>query len=133
MSSIAQIALIIICAAGYASSAPFHAGKRVDSSSTDTASKSGDMTYYAPGLGSCGTTSTESDPVVALAPEQYTAGGDGICGKTITINYNGKTATAKVLDKCMGCSADSIDVSPSVFSQLANQAQGRVQVTWSFQ
>lgn len=133
MSSLTRVALVIICAAGYASSAPFDAGKRAANGSAATASKSGDMTYYAPGLGSCGTTSSESDPVVALAPEQYASLGDDICGKSITINYGGKTATAKVLDKCMGCSADSIDVSPSIFSELASQDLGRVKVTWSFQ
>lgn len=128
MSSFAQIALIVLCAAGYASSAPLTAEKRVSNSS-----KSGDMTFYAPGLGSCGSTSSATDPVVALAPEQYTADGSDICGKTIKIHYGGKTTTAKVLDKCMGCSADSIDVSPSVFTELASQDLGRVKVTWSFQ
>ncbi|KAI0477984.1 RlpA-like double-psi beta-barrel-protein domain-containing protein-containing protein [Xylaria cf. heliscus] len=88
---------------------------------------SGDMTYYNPGLGSCGWTNGDGDAVVALSPSK-----SGNCGKSIRVHYNGKTATAKVVDKCPGCSDQSIDVSPTVFSQLANLDQGRVQVTWEF-
>ncbi|KAI1077043.1 barwin-like endoglucanase [Whalleya microplaca] len=97
---------------------------------------SGDMTYYTPGLGACGGTNNENDHIVALAPAQY--GNDAnpnnaaVCGKNINIHYNGKTASAKVVDKCPGCASGSIDVAPSVFTELANESQGRVQVTWEF-
>ncbi|KAK8112187.1 RlpA-like double-psi beta-barrel-protein domain-containing protein-containing protein [Apiospora kogelbergensis] len=92
----------------------------------------GDMTYYNPGLGSCGLTNGDGDAVVALSPAQYAAHPDA-CGKSIVINYGGKTATATVVDKCPGCSADSIDVSPSIFQSLESLDAGRVQVSWSFQ
>ncbi|KAF3061591.1 Papain inhibitor [Daldinia childiae] len=88
---------------------------------------SGDMTYYAPGLGACGNYNTESEAVVAMSPSQ-----DGNCGRTININYNGKTVSATVVDKCPGCAGDSIDVSPSVFEQLESLDAGRVQVTWEY-
>ncbi|KAH6652845.1 riboflavine-aldehyde-forming enzyme [Truncatella angustata] len=92
--------------------------------------ESGDMTYYAPGLGSCGGTNSESDAVVALSYEQYN--GANPCGKTISITLNGKTIPATVVDKCMGCTVDAIDVSPSVFEQLASLDVGRTVVTWEF-
>ncbi|KAI0970146.1 riboflavine-aldehyde-forming enzyme [Xylaria arbuscula] len=88
----------------------------------------GDMTYYNPGLGYCGWTNGDNDAVVALSPGEVT----GNCGKTIKIHKDGKTATAKVVDKCPGCATGSIDVSPAVFKQLANLDQGRVKVTWEF-
>ncbi|RYC64836.1 hypothetical protein CHU98_g1341 [Xylaria longipes] len=88
---------------------------------------SGDMTYYYPGLGSCGWTNGNNDAVVALSPSK-----SGNCGKSIRIHYQDKSTTAKVVDKCPGCAAEAIDVSPSVFSKLANQDQGRVKVTWEF-
>jgi hypothetical protein len=91
---------------------------------------SGDMTYYAPGLGSCGGTNSESDAVVALSVDQYN--GADPCGKTITVNLNGQTTTATVVDKCMGCADDDIDVSPSVFELLASLDVGRIAVTWDF-
>lgn len=45
---------------------------------------------------------------------------------------NGKTAIAEVVDKCWGCASGSIDVSPTVFSQLEDLSAGRVQVSWDF-
>ncbi|KAL7621092.1 hypothetical protein AAE478_008405 [Parahypoxylon ruwenzoriense] len=97
---------------------------------------SGDMTYYTPGLGACGKYNKESDRIVALAPQQY--GYDAnpnnakVCGKKISIHYQGKTATATVVDKCPGCASGSIDVSPAVFRQLASLDKGRVKVSWGF-
>ncbi|XXG99453.1 hypothetical protein Hte_005792 [Hypoxylon texense] len=88
---------------------------------------SGDMTYYTPGLGACGETNTESDAVVAMSPAQY-----GHCGKTIKIHYNGKTGSAKIVDKCPGCGGDGIDVSPKVFKEFADLSVGRVAVTWEY-
>ncbi|KAI2601882.1 RlpA-like double-psi beta-barrel-protein domain-containing protein-containing protein [Hypoxylon sp. NC1633] len=88
---------------------------------------SGDMTYYSPGLGACGQTNTENDDVVAMSPNQY-----GHCGKTINIHYDGKTASAKIVDKCPGCTGDGIDVSPKVFKKLADLSKGRVSVTWEY-
>ncbi|KAI0013774.1 RlpA-like double-psi beta-barrel-protein domain-containing protein-containing protein [Xylariaceae sp. FL0662B] len=97
---------------------------------------SGDMTFYTPGLGACGGTNNENDRIVALSPAQY--GNDAnpnkakVCGKHIKIHYSGKTTTAKVVDKCPGCASGSIDVSPSVFKQLASLDKGRVKVTWEY-
>jgi hypothetical protein len=34
------------------------------------------------------------------------------CGKTVTVTYNGQTATGIVVDKCMGCDNGSVDLSP---------------------
>ncbi|KAI0016169.1 RlpA-like double-psi beta-barrel-protein domain-containing protein-containing protein [Xylariomycetidae sp. FL0641] len=94
------------------------------------ARSAGDMTYYTPGLGACGQTNTEGEAVVALSPADYA----GACGKTISIQMGGGgSAKAKVVDKCPGCAAGSIDVSPSVFSSLADLAEGRVKVSWSFE
>ncbi|KAI1472612.1 RlpA-like double-psi beta-barrel-protein domain-containing protein-containing protein [Daldinia caldariorum] len=92
---------------------------------------SGDMTYYTPGLGSCGQTNSESDAVVALSPSQYAADPQ-LCGKKIQIHMGGKTAVATVVDKCPGCSSDSIDVSPTVFQELSPLTVGRVKVEWDF-
>ncbi|KAI2630104.1 RlpA-like double-psi beta-barrel-protein domain-containing protein-containing protein [Xylaria nigripes] len=93
-----------------------------------TGSFTGDMTYYEPGLGACGQTNSASDAVVALSTAQY----DGSCGKTITIIKDGKTATAKVVDKCPGCASGSIDVSPAVFQSLEPLSVGRTTVSWSY-
>ena len=55
------------------------------------------------------------------------------CGKTITITNGGKTTTATVVDKCMGCTGKSIDLSRAAFDALADEAEGRVSgVSWYF-
>ncbi|KAI2624758.1 riboflavine-aldehyde-forming enzyme [Xylaria nigripes] len=88
----------------------------------------GDMTYYAPGTGSCGGSNTEKDSVVALSKSEI----NGNCGKTIKITRNGKSASGKVVDTCSSCATGAIDVSPAVFDQLANPGEGKVKVDWEF-
>ncbi|KAJ8132701.1 hypothetical protein O1611_g920 [Lasiodiplodia mahajangana] len=88
----------------------------------------GDITYYQPGLGACGETNSDSEAVVALSPSQY----NGNCGKSITITKDGKTAKAKVVDKCPSCASGAIDVSSTVFQSLADLSVGRTTVSWSF-
>ncbi|KAI0406899.1 RlpA-like double-psi beta-barrel-protein domain-containing protein-containing protein [Xylaria palmicola] len=87
----------------------------------------GDMTYFNPGLGSCGWTNGDGDAIVALSTAR-----PGNCGRNIRISYGGRSAVARVVDACPGCSVDSIDVAPYVFDKLANRDQGRVHVNWEF-
>ncbi|KAI0692265.1 loosenin [Cytidiella melzeri] len=100
----------------------------------------GDGTFYTPGLGACGWTNTESDLIVAVSHDFYDsypgyAGGNPnknpVCGKKLTISYEGKTVTATAVDRCGGCKPDDVDMSPAVFNQLADPAKGRIQVTWT--
>jgi len=64
------------------------------------------MTFYDTGLGACGEydDGTQVD-IVALAVDIMgpLSNTNPLCGKTITISHNGKTITATVKDKCMGC------------------------------
>ncbi|KAL1968774.1 hypothetical protein VTN77DRAFT_1135 [Rasamsonia byssochlamydoides] len=54
------------------------------------------------------------------------------CGKTITVEYNGQSTTALVVDKCPGCSEGSIDMSRKLFGDLASLDLGVIEVTWYF-
>lgn len=90
----------------------------------------GDITYYAPGLGACGWTNTDAEHVAALSPSQFSSGTN--CGKTITINKDGKSVKAKVVDLCPGCASGGVDVSSTAFGVLANLDVGRTTVAWSF-
>ncbi|KAL1898810.1 hypothetical protein Sste5346_003220 [Sporothrix stenoceras] len=116
------------------------------SSSSDTSSSggssgttfSGDMTYYTVGLGSCGNDQTGDDMtenIVAINVEQMGAQSNGnpLCGQTITISANGKTTTATIQDKCMGCAYGAIDVSEKAFLEIfGDLGVGRSEVTWWF-
>ncbi|KAI1362898.1 hypothetical protein F5Y08DRAFT_258264 [Xylaria arbuscula] len=114
-------------------------------SSLDSKDYSGDITYYAPGLGACGYTDSESSLIVALSVDDWAARGSGTnsgvdqpnhpwCNQMITITAaNGNTATAKVHDKCPGCASGSIDVTEPIFMQLfGSLSGGRETMTWTF-
>ncbi|ERT01643.1 expansin family protein [Sporothrix schenckii 1099-18] len=98
----------------------------------------GDMTYYTVGMGSCGTDQTGEDlsqNIVAINVEQMgsQSNDNPLCGKTITISANGNTATATIMDKCMGCAYGAIDVSEKVFTDIFGSLDaGRSPVTWWF-
>jgi hypothetical protein len=89
----------------------------------------GDITYYdtattATNPSSCGTTNDGTAENVLALPVGIMKDGD--CGKSVTIEYNGVTATGTVVDKCMGCDDSSIDLSRHLFGQLASMGAGRV-------
>jgi hypothetical protein len=99
----------------------------------------GDMTYYETGLGACGWTNLDSDMVIALAHGMMgtQSNGNPYCGRMVSITYGGKTITAKVVDKCMGCAEDDIDLSHAAFAALVPQYgtpqdPGRVVCQWGF-
>ncbi|KAJ6440296.1 allergen asp f7 protein [Purpureocillium lavendulum] len=99
----------------------------------------GDITYFAIGLGACGTDMSgkgDSASVVALSAKMMGAesNGNSFCGRKISIKAsNGKTTTATVQDKCPECTKESIDVSNKVFMDLfGDLGIGRTTVSWSF-
>ncbi|KAI0056703.1 barwin-like endoglucanase [Artomyces pyxidatus] len=108
-----------------------------------TASRSavnkGQGTFF-PGLGACGLTNSSNDLIVAVSTELFDnfpgAGANPndnpICGKSITAHFGSKSVKVKVVDRCVGCAKDDLDMSPAAFSKLANEAKGRINITWSF-
>ncbi|KAI1350462.1 RlpA-like double-psi beta-barrel-protein domain-containing protein-containing protein [Xylaria sp. FL0043] len=133
MQSFTKIILAVAATAGLVSAAP--ATKALATRQT----MSGDLTYYAPGLGACGVTNTEDDAIVALSWElfdQFTPNGNpnlnSLCGRQIQINLGGASAVVTVEDRCTGCQLNDLDVPVKVFSQLADPNAGRVQMTWNW-
>ncbi|KAK4683399.1 hypothetical protein P7C73_g6874, partial [Tremellales sp. Uapishka_1] len=95
-------------------------------------SYSGRATFFDVGLGACGNTNVASDFIVAqntaqFASSQYPAPN---CGKSITISYNGKTATATIEDECPTCDYGSLDMSRGLFDHFASEDLGEFQMTW---
>ena len=95
---------------------------------SSVAAYKGDMTFFYPGLGSCGAYSVDSDYVVALHPTKM-ADKANVCFSRIRI-WNpdgGRSAEATIVDTCMGCvTEESIDVSPALFQTIAPHGDGRV-------
>ncbi|KAF4334770.1 rasp f 7 allergen [Fusarium beomiforme] len=108
------------------------------SSGGSSAAKHGEFTYYDIGQGACGEDDSGKDDSIAIVALSHLLMGpesnnNPMCGKTITIKANGKTATAIVADKCMGCDLNDIDVSRKVYKEIwGSLDSGRTEVEWWF-
>ena len=121
-----------------------HSSKSSDQASKPTPSSSngpyfGDITWFTPGLGACGDTSTDSDHIVSLAEDMWGSSDAGnpnenpVCNKSITISYKERTAHAVIKDKCGGCVGADLDLTKSLFRVFAPLKVGRVKgVRWTF-
>ncbi|KAJ9602384.1 hypothetical protein H2200_013239 [Cladophialophora chaetospira] len=99
----------------------------------------GDLTYYAPGLGACGVTSHDSDKIVAISHLVFDAVSEGsnpnanpLCGKKIRARKNNKSVDLTVVDRCTGCQPKDLDVTIDTFADLAEVDLGRVLVEWNW-
>lgn len=91
---------------------------------------SGDLTYYdtstsASNPSFCDTTNDGLTENVLALP--YTMMDQSHCGKSVTIEYGGNTVTGTVVDKCMGCKPEDVDLSRCFFSKVVGSlGPGRV-------
>ncbi|KIK65889.1 hypothetical protein GYMLUDRAFT_951322 [Collybiopsis luxurians FD-317 M1] len=118
--------------------APINAASLVAGRATLT----GDGTFYSTGLGACGITNTDADFIAAVGHETFDTfpgatanpNTNPICNKKITANFQGKSVTVAITDRCAGCAgAADLDFSPAAFNQLADPSVGRIHgVTWDF-
>ncbi|KAJ3765644.1 RlpA-like double-psi beta-barrel-protein domain-containing protein-containing protein [Lentinula raphanica] len=108
---------------------------------TDFSGGTGQGTYYDTGLTSCGQTYTDSDLIVALSHLFYDSypgatanpNNNPVCGKKLTAQYQGKSVTVTVADRCTGCAMYDLDFTPTAFQALADLSVGRISgVVWSF-
>lgn len=110
------------------------------SGGSDGETHSGDGTFYATGLGSCGITNHDTDYIAAVSHILYDSfavganpNNNALCNKKATATYQGKSVTVTITDRCTGCAEFDLDFSPSAFSQLADQSVGRIHgMTWHF-
>lgn len=99
----------------------------------------GHLTHYdlQTGLTACGRSCGNDDLVAAIAPGHFTAPNpnrDSVCGKRAKIvdPTTLKSVVVTVWDKCEGCGADDVDVSPAAFERLKPKTVGRFKVVWGF-
>lgn len=150
-ASLALLALIIGLAVGIGGS-----GSSSSSSSSmnlplpsNTETHTGELTYYATGLGACGETNENGDKIVAVSHLLFDAAGstssnggnsnaNPLCGKILRAQrFNSgvgamRSVDLKVVDRCTGCAPTDLDITEDVFSTLADVGQGRVEVTWAW-
>jgi len=91
-------------------------------------------TWFEVGLGNCGITNTDSDPIVAIAKSRYDANDGANCGQWIQITdtANGKTAYGLTRDSCQSCGDGDLDMSPSLFEKFASLDVGELSISWNF-
>jgi expansin (peptidoglycan-binding protein) len=98
----------------------------------------GDATYYNPsaGVNSCGTQASDSDIMAAMNVAQMQNGANPNanpnCGRKVTLQGPKGSVTVTILDTCPGCASGDLDLSPAAFDKIADQAQGRVPITWNW-
>jgi len=81
-------------------------------------------------IGFCdGLAYSKEDAGIALSKDFITK---SMCGKTIEYTYNGQTAKAKVVEKCMGCKPQDIDLTPGAWKLVTGDAYSRYLATWRF-
>ncbi|KAI0721589.1 hypothetical protein C8T65DRAFT_630498 [Cerioporus squamosus] len=90
------------------------------------------FTYFPPGTNACGGFDHENDFIVALNTHQWDGGSH--CYEEITVEYQGKTAQAKITDECIECPYAAIDFSPGLFKYLipGGEDQGVAYGSWNF-
>ncbi|KAF8598164.1 barwin-like endoglucanase [Ceratobasidium sp. AG-I] len=96
-------------------------------------------TYYSPsqGRGACGWNNKDSEHVVAISKalwdETFHGGASSKCGETAVVSWHGKSVSVRVVDLCVACGHDDLDLSPSAFEQLADKDVGQLNgVSWRF-
>ena len=104
---------------------------------SQTAPCIGEITYYDTANTTqdpsfCGTTNNGlTEFVLALSQGIIT---EFDCGRSVTITFNGVTKTGTVVDKCVGCDNNSVDLSRALFEALTGSLDaGRISgVQWHF-
>lgn len=95
----------------------------------------GDLTYFVTATdpsspSACGTTNNGETELVLALPQSIMDPSD--CGKDVTIEYKGISKVGRVVDKCIGCDEQSIDLSIALFRQFSDLKSGRLfGATWS--
>jgi len=89
------------------------------------------LTWFNPGLGACGGHNGDNDFIIAISHIIWNGGSH--CGDTVTISYRGKSVQATVVDECMGCDPNHIDLSPGLLHHIAGPGTDMVSdASWSF-
>jgi hypothetical protein len=104
--------------------------------------QTGQGTFYDTGLGACGIVNNDGDYIAAashLLFDNYPGynhvnpNTNPICGRRVTVHYQGHTINVAITDRCEACQVTDLDFSPTAFSQLADFGAGRISgMTWTW-
>lgn len=96
---------------------------------TTAATHTGDLTFFNPGLGACGGTNGDNDLITAISAKLFDD--QPLCGRTIRVSKNGRSADVKIVDRCEGCKEFDLDLSPAAFKDVVGDlGVGRTTGSW---
>ena len=110
--------------------------------------QTGELTYYdpgGPGFGSCGEVHYADDAICAVSHLVYDSvaksanpNENELCGRMIRVSRvderdgKRKSIDCKVVDRCEGCKAEDVDLSPGMYNKIAAEELGRVRGEWAW-
>ncbi|WP_306363713.1 RlpA-like double-psi beta-barrel domain-containing protein [Nocardia sp. CC227C] len=91
--------------------------------------------YNYAGYGACGTAiNAESQLLAAVPTALWTtadSNDDPLCQRGVEVTYEGRTIRAPILDRCVSCAGDKIELSQAAFQILESDlGVGQIQVDW---
>lgn len=91
--------------------------------------RAGEATFYdADGTGKCSFDAAPGALVAAINKADF---GDAVgCGACAEIDGPAGAVTVRVVDRCPGCKAGSLDLSREAFARIADPKAGRVPIRW---
>ena len=92
---------------------------------------SGEATYYdADGTGNCSFDASSDRMIAAINDTDYA--GSASCGACVEITGPEGVIDVQIVDRCPGCAAGDLDLSPEAFSMIAALELGRVDISWHY-
>ncbi|KAJ6554581.1 hypothetical protein B0H19DRAFT_948609, partial [Mycena capillaripes] len=92
------------------------------------------------GLGACGDVYDDNSFTAAVSMEMFDnwpgasaeQNRNPICGPFVPGRMALSNAGLMIVDRCVGCQVNDIDLTPAAFAALADMSLGRTFVTWKF-
>ncbi|MFB8281191.1 RlpA-like double-psi beta-barrel domain-containing protein [Nocardia colli] len=97
----------------------------------DAQTRQGSATWTNFDGGACGLAASNSSMAAGVSIGLFGTG--ALCTKQLLVTSNsGKTVKVSVVDKCMGCSDNDLQLTPAAFQALGYPlGMGRAPITWS--
>jgi expansin (peptidoglycan-binding protein) len=107
-------------------------GGRSSTSGWTGPARSGEATYYnGSGTVNCSYEGINDSMNIAALNSPDWSNSDW-CGACADVQGPNGTVRVRIVDQCPECASGDLDLSPTAFDQIANRADGRVQISWNF-
>ncbi|KAI0328409.1 hypothetical protein GY45DRAFT_1338190 [Cubamyces sp. BRFM 1775] len=131
MPSFAFLLIAISSLSVYAQPLRGEHGARAADEQDDSTNARFTFFYASSELNSCGSVDHDTDFSVHIDSDEWDGGAH--CNQTVTVQYGGKSASAKITDQCPGCPLGGLDLTVELFTFLAGSTEpGVIQGSWFY-